>query len=128
MYPLLRRIVEWKAGRKGAQVIIFDGGAEVEKTRAFVKGAATGGGVVILAFALTAPTTIDPSLADEIVRRERLLGESNRRAEQAIEVAAVCLNTAQNLERTLASYQDFLGGRSAAPLIPLALPREASSP
>lgn len=109
MKEILRRFAEWKGRRKGAQIIIFDGGAEVEKTRSFLKGSFVGAGVAIAAFALTGPTTLDPQLVEEIGRRADLLEESNARAEQAMQVADVCLTTAQNLENTLAAYQAFLG-------------------
>lgn len=109
MKEILRRLALWKGERKGAQVIIFDGGADVEKTRSFLKGTFVGAGFAILAFAVSAPTMLDPRLADEISRREALLQESNVRAERAMEVADVCLSTARNLESTLAAYQAFLG-------------------
>lgn len=110
MQAILRRFVEWKGRRKGAHIIIFDGAAEADKTRSFLKGTFVGVGIAILAFAVTAPTTMDPLLAEEISRREMLISESNERAEQALRVADVCLSTAQNLEKTLAAYQSFLGG------------------
>ena len=109
MERFLRRLAEWKGRKRGAQVIIFDGGAEVEKTRAFMKGVFVGSGIAVVAFVLTGPTTMDPALTEQIQRRDALLRESNSRAAQAIRVADVCLSTAQNLERTLATYQQFLG-------------------
>jgi hypothetical protein len=116
MYAFLRRIVEWRAKRKAAQVVIFDGAAEVEKTGAFAKGAITGIFATVVVFSLTAPSSLDPALAEEVTRREALLVESNLRAEQAMRVADVCLSTAQNLERTLSSYQAFLGNRAPSGL------------
>lgn len=112
MKDILRRLAQWKGERKGAQVIIFDGGADVEKTRSFLKGTFVGAGFAIAAFAVSAPTMLDPQLAAEISHREALLHESNARAERAMEVADVCLNTARNLENTLAAYQAFLGSES----------------
>lgn len=109
MHDFLRRLARWRGERKGAQVIIFDGGADVDKTRSFLKGTFVGAGLAIAAFAVTAPTMMDPQLADEISHREELLHESNARAERAMEVADVCLSTARNLESTLAAYQAFLG-------------------
>lgn len=112
MHEILRRFIDWKARRKGAHIVIFDGAAELDKTRSFLKGTAVGVGIALLAFAITAPTTLEPVLADEIARREVLLNESNARATKALEVADVCLSTARNLENTLAAYQAFLGGGS----------------
>ena len=109
MQALLRRFVDWKARRKGAQIVIFDGAAEYEKTRSFLKGTAVGVGVAVAAFAMTGPTSLDPLLIEEIERREVLVKQSTERAEQALEVADVCLTTARNLENTLAAYQAFLG-------------------
>lgn len=114
MDGILRRFVEWKARRKGAQIIIFDGGTEVEKTRSFVKGTLVGVGIAVLALSLTGPTVMDPVLASEIERRGTLLRESSERAEQAMRVADVCLSTAQNLERTVAAYQALLGSSGMA--------------
>ena len=112
MQALLRRFSEWKARQRGAHIVIFDGAADAEKTRSFLKGAFAGAGIAILAFAVTAPTTLDPALVEEIGKREVLVRESNERAAQALQVADVCLTTAQNLESTLAAYQAFLGGGS----------------
>lgn len=109
MHAVLRRLMEWRGRRLGAQIIIFDGAAELEKKTAFVKGAASGIFVATLLLALTAPTTLSPRLTEEIQRREMLLQVSNQRADQALKVADICLSTAQNLERTLAAYQSFLG-------------------
>ncbi|HUE96383.1 MAG TPA: hypothetical protein VMN39_06965 [Longimicrobiaceae bacterium] len=112
MHAILRRFVEWKGRRQGAHIVIFDGASEIEKTRSFLKGTLAGVGIAILAFAVTAPTTLDPVLVEEIARREALVRESNARTEQALQVAEVCLTTAQSLDRTLAAYQAFLGGGS----------------
>lgn len=113
MDTLLRKYAEWKGKRKAAQIIVFDGGAEVERTRFFLRGAVVGIGVSFGLFALTAPTTADPRLMEEARHREELLAESHQRLEQAVMVANVCVNTAQELERTLNSYQQFLGGKQA---------------
>lgn len=112
MQAFLRRLSEWKGRRRGAHIVFFDGAADADKTRSFLKGAFAGAGIAILAFAVTAPTTLDPELVEEIGRREALVRESNERAAQALQVADVCLTTAQNLENTLAAYQAFLGGGS----------------
>jgi hypothetical protein len=120
MDALLRRLAEWKGKRKAAQIIIFDGAAEVDKTRSFLKGVCTGAGAAVLAFALAGPVALDNRLLEELQRREALLRDSNSRADQAMRVADVCLTTAQNLERTLAGYQAILGNRGGAgPLAPL---------
>lgn len=108
---LLRSFAEWKGRRKAAQIIVFDGGAEVETTRAFVKGALTGIVLAVAVFALAAPSAISPTMLDEFAHREMLLREANKRADQALAVADVCLNTAQSMEQTLKSYQQFLGNR-----------------
>jgi hypothetical protein len=111
MDTLLRKLAEWKGRHRAAQVIVFDGGAEVETTRAFLRGALSGIGITLVVFLLTAPTTTDASAIAELERRETLLREANRRTQQAMGVASVCLDTAEHLERTLASYQTFLGSR-----------------
>jgi len=113
MHAVLRRLMAWRGRRLGAQIIVFDGAAELEKKTAFVKGAASGIFVATLLLALTAPTTVSPRLTEEIQRREMLLQVSNQRADQALQVADMCLSTAQNLERTLAAYQSFLGTGSS---------------
>lgn len=106
---LLYRLVEWKGKQRAAQVIVFDGGAEVERTRAFLRGALTGIALAFGALALAAPSVVHPALVEEVERREVLLHEANDRADQAAEIAGLCLNTAENMERTLKSYQRFLG-------------------
>lgn len=105
---LLRRFAEWKGRRKAAQIIVFDGGAEVERARSFIRGALTGAITAALLFILTAPRGNDPVLVAEIGRKDRLLAEANDRMAQAIGVAEVCLVTAQRLESTLQSYETFL--------------------
>jgi hypothetical protein len=109
MDTLLRRLAEWKGRRKAAQVIVFDGGAEVATTRAFAKGALSGIGITFLVFLVTAPTLTDSSSVAELERREHLVREANDRTNQAMGVARVCLATAEHLEKTLESYQTFLG-------------------
>lgn len=111
MNTLLRKLAEWKGRRRAAQVIVFDGGAEVERTRAFLNGALTGVGLTLAVFLFTAPTTTDLAAVDHLRERERLLRESNRRLQQAMAVADVCLNTADRLQRTVSSYQSILSGR-----------------
>lgn len=112
MNTLLRRLAEWKAVRRGAQLIVFDGGAEVERTRSFIRGTVVGAGLTLGAFLLTAPTTTDSRTVEELERREMLLGEANDRLRQALQVADVCLTTAAQLERTLSGYQALLRGSS----------------
>lgn len=110
MNTLLRRLAEWKAGHRGAQVIVFDGAAEVERTSSFVRGTVFGAALALGAFLLTAPTTTDARTMEELQHRELMLEEANRRLRQALEVAEVCLTTAGQLERTLTGYQALLGG------------------
>lgn len=109
MDALLRRWVEWKGRRRAAQVIIYDGAAEYEKTRSFISGIVAGVLGLTFVFALTAPTSIDPQILDQVQRREALVHEANQRAEQAVQLAQICINTAQDMDQTLASYQKMLG-------------------
>ena len=109
MDALLRMLAEWKGRRKAAQVIVFDGGAEVVTTRAFVRGIVSGMLITLVVFLLTAPTVTDPTAQAEMEHRKILLYEANQRSEQAMGIARVCLETAGHLEKTLASYQSFLG-------------------
>ncbi|MEX2570160.1 MAG: hypothetical protein WD737_02575 [Gemmatimonadota bacterium] len=111
MNAFLRKFAEWCGRRKGAQIVVFDGAAEMERNASFLKGAVSGIVLTTVVLALTAPTNISPQLIQEIEKRESLVVDSNQRAEQAMQVADVCLSTAQNLERTLATYQSFLGSR-----------------
>lgn len=108
MHGFLRRYAEWRGRRRAAQVIVFDGGAEVERTRAFARGVVAG---VVLAFvvvSLAAPAGVDPVLQEEAERRSLLVDEANARALQAAELAQTCIRTAQQMERTLASYRQLL--------------------
>jgi hypothetical protein len=109
MRPFLRSLSRWYARRRGAQVVVFDGAAEIEKTRAFAKGAICGVLATTAVIVMAAPTRTSPSVLEEVERRESLLKESNQRAAQAIQVADMCLATATSLERTLSAYQTFLG-------------------
>lgn len=115
MNTLLRRIAEWKGRRRAAQIIVFDGGAEVERTRSFFKGATCGALLTLGLFLLTAPNTRDELLLEEVTRRDKQLREANERLTQAVAVADICLNTAESLERTFSSYQSFLGTRAVNP-------------
>jgi hypothetical protein len=128
MDTLLRVLAGWKARRKSAQIIVFDGGAEVERARSFLRGALAGVGISMLVFLLTAPGLSDPRLVEELDRRGALIEEANQRIAQAVEVAAVCLSTARRMEQTLASYQSFLGADvpSGTPRLPGALPAAAA--
>jgi hypothetical protein len=119
MDALLRKLVELKARRRAAQVIIFDGAADYDRTRSFVRGAACGVTLTLVIFLLSAPDSPDDRLVRAIAVREDRLQEAQERLQQAMAVADVCLNTAQNLERTLAAYQAFLGGRTPTPPIPI---------
>jgi hypothetical protein len=108
MDVLLRRWVEWRGRRKAAQVIIFDGAAEYEKTRSFLRGMVTGALGVGVVFALAAPTAIDPRLMEEVRRRETIAAEASARADQAAELVRLCLRTASGIDSTLAEYQHML--------------------
>lgn len=108
---ILRWLVQWKGRRKAAQIIVFDGGAEIDRIRSFVQGAVTG---TVLSFAvilLAAPNTANTALLAEAERREVLLQESNERVAQAVEVANVCLNTAERMQRSVDHYQHLLRQR-----------------
>lgn len=111
MDALLRKLAEWKAGRRAAQVIVFDGGAEVERTRSFMKGAVTGVALTLGLFALTAPTGADAEMVEEMERRDELLRQTGDRLRQAMAVADVCLGTAERLEKTVRSYESVLGAK-----------------
>jgi hypothetical protein len=106
---LLRKWVEWKGRRRAAQVIVFDGGAEVEKTRAFFRGSLCGAALMGGVYLLAAPTTVSPNLIEELERREALVRESADRTEQAMALAQSCMRTASGLEQTLAGYQQLIG-------------------
>lgn len=112
MNTLLRRLAEWKGRRRAAQIIVFDGGAEVETSRAFLKGAMIGVALTTALYLVSAPGTSDEHLLDELERRQALVREANHRLTQAVAIADVCLSTANQLEQTLASYQAFLSGRA----------------
>jgi hypothetical protein len=109
MRPFLRRLgMLWRRGR-GGQVVIFEGASDIERTRAFAKGAICGVLAASVLIVIAAPRTTSSVALVELERREELLRESNERAAQAIQVADVCLATANSLERTLSAYQVFLG-------------------
>lgn len=118
MNTLLRKLAEWKARRTAAQIIVFDGGAEVERARSFLNGALAGVGISTALFLITAPGSSDPTLLDELERRQTLVREAHQRLSQAVAVADVCLSTAHQLEETLESYQSFLSGSSTRPAVP----------
>jgi gas vesicle protein len=111
MDTLLRAYARWKGRRRSAQIIIFDGGAEVEKSRAFLKGGLTGVLVATLVFILAAPSSVEPRLMAEVERRESLVREANDRVQEAMVITDLCLRTAQGMEQTLHSYQQRLGRR-----------------
>ena len=113
MDTLLRKIAEWKGRRRAAQVIVFDGGAEVEKTRAFVKGAVTGIVLALAVFFMTAPSSTDAKVIEALHERQVLLDQTSARLQQAMEVADVCLSTAERLDKTIDSYQSHLGAKFA---------------
>lgn len=111
MNTILRRLAEWKGRRRAAQIIVFDGGAEIDTSRAFLKGALIGVTLSTVLFLVSAPGLSNENLLDELERRQALVREANQRLTQAVAVADVCLTTATQLEETLASYQAFLSGR-----------------
>jgi hypothetical protein len=111
MEMLLRKYAEWKAKRKAAQVIIFDGAAEIDKTKAFAKGTIVGMLLTTFVYVLIAPSAVEPGLMREVSRREALLDEANQRVDEAVMITNLCLSTAQGMERTLESYQRLLLGR-----------------
>jgi hypothetical protein len=115
MDALLRRYVEWRARSRAAQVIIYNGAAEVEKTGAFVRGALTG---IVLSFGvllLAAPGTADSQLLREAGRRAELVRQAEARAQQAAHITDACLLTAQRLDQTLADYKQALGEAGRLP-------------
>jgi hypothetical protein len=111
MDTLLRKLAEWKGRSRAAQVIVFDGGADVEKTRAFVKGATMGVVTALLVFLMMAPTSTDGRVIEELQERQVLVEEANERLQQALTVAKVCLSTAERLDKTIDSYQSHLGAK-----------------
>jgi gas vesicle protein len=111
MDTILRAFARWKARRKSAQIIIFDGGAEVETSRAFLKGGVTGVVVATLVFLLAAPSSVESHILEEVERREALVREANERVQEAMTLTDLCLRTAHGMEQTLHSYQERLGRR-----------------
>lgn len=109
MNVLLRKYAEWKGRRKAAQIIIFDGAAEIEKTQAFGKGILAGMLAATGLYVMIAPTAVAPDLMREIALREVIVHEAQERVEEAIQLTALCLSTANGMERTLDSYQRLLG-------------------
>lgn len=108
---ILRWLVQWKGRRKAAQIIVFDGGAEIDKARSFFRGTITGIVISSGIFLLTAPNAPDSALLAQARHREQLLRESDQRVKQAMAVTDVCLNTAEKVQRTLESYQQLLRER-----------------
>jgi hypothetical protein len=105
MEALLRRYVEWRGHTKAAHVILYDGAAEVEKTRAFVRGALAGAALSFGVLLLAAPGTTDSAVLVEAARRAVLVREAEARAQQAAHITDACLATAQRLDQTLADYK-----------------------
>ena len=109
MDALLRRYAEWRGHRRAAQVIVFDGAAEVEKTRAFVRGALMGIALSFGVLLLAAPGTTDSAVLVEAARRAQLVREAEGRAQQAARITDACLVTAQRMDQTLQDYKRILG-------------------
>jgi hypothetical protein len=108
MDALLRKVVEWKGRRKAAQIIVFDGATEIERTRCFMKGALSGIALAVGVFTLAAPSSTSPSIMAELELREALVLQANERAEQAVDLAAVCVRTAEGMESTLTAYRQLV--------------------
>jgi hypothetical protein len=108
MDALLRKVVEWKGRRKAAQIIVFDGAAEIERTRSFVKGCVSGILLTFGVFTLAAPSDTSPSILAELAAREALVEQANARAEQAVALADVCVRTAEGMEQTLSTYRQLV--------------------
>lgn len=109
MDVLLRAYAAWKGRRPAAQIIVFDGGADVQTSRAFLRGGLVGAGVSFLLFALMAPGTVSADLLDEFERRELLVQEARARSEQATGLVHACLRTAEGMEETILAYRAMLG-------------------
>ena len=106
---LLRKWAEWKGRSRAAQVIIYDGAAEYEKARSFARGVLAGALGVCVVFALAAPNAVDFELLEVASHRQALVHEANHRADQAVELAQLCLKTATDMDHTLNAYQEMLG-------------------
>ncbi|HET6765571.1 MAG TPA: hypothetical protein VFH27_17950 [Longimicrobiaceae bacterium] len=115
MEALLRWYVGWRGRSTGARVILYDGAAEVEKTRSFVRGALTGIAFSFGIVALAAPGSADSALLAEASRRAALVHEAEARAQQAAHITDACLVTAQRLDQTLADYKRALGDAGRLP-------------
>jgi hypothetical protein len=102
MDVLLRAYAAWKGRRRAAQIIVFDGGADVRTSRAFLRGG-------LLLFALMAPGTVSADLLNEFERRELLVQEARARSDQATGLVHACLRTAEGMEQTILAYRSMLG-------------------
>jgi hypothetical protein len=111
MDALLRWYAQWRGRSRAAQVIVFDGGAEVEKTRHFFRGAVFGIAVSFVVMSLAAPGSVDPALLTEVERRGKIAHDANEKAAEAAKIASLCLNTAQHMEWTLEEYRSALARR-----------------
>jgi hypothetical protein len=105
---MIRRFAQWKGRRRAAQIIVFDGGQEVERSRSFLRGALTGVGLTTLVFAIAAPSAVDPVMVNELQYRSQLVQEAHLRVGQASTLIGSCLESAEKLERTLGSYRELL--------------------
>lgn len=111
MDALLRWYAQWRGRSRAAQVIVFDGGAEVEKTRYFFRGAVFGIAASFVVMSLAAPGSVDAGLLNEVERHSVIARDASARAAEAAKVATLCLNTAQHMEWTLAQYRSALDRR-----------------
>jgi hypothetical protein len=109
MDVLIRAYAAWKGRRRAAQIIVFDGAAEVETSRAYLRGALVGAGITLLLVMLIAPGTVSPDVLHEFERREALVQEARERSDQAASLVHACLRTAEGMEETLLAYRQALG-------------------
>lgn len=107
---ILQKLVEWKARRRAAQIIVYDGAAEIEKTRSFARGSVAGIVGTLAVVLLTAPTSLSPALLEQVEQRERLLQEAQGRLAQSVAISATCLNTAEAMGETLKTYHEVAEG------------------
>lgn len=109
MDVLLRVYAAWKGRRRAAQIIVFDGAAELETARAYLRGGLAGAGISLLLFMLMAPGTVSPDVLHEFEQREMLVREAQERSAQATSLVHACLRTAEGMEETVLAYRQMLG-------------------
>jgi hypothetical protein len=109
MDVLLRAYAAWRGRRRSAQILVFDAGAEVDTTRAHLRGALAGAAATLVLVALIAPGGVQPDLLAEMERRQALVHEARERSEQATALVHACLRTAEGMEETVTAYRAMLG-------------------